>query len=259
MPKTFQNKWADTPFALIPTPIYQGEDKTDSFVRGASEMALVHNCIIRGLNSIYLQAPYLSPSDHADFILYAQGWSGVIHAHHEGEETIIFPTIEEKTGQAGIMSTNVAQHQAFSTGLSAFDTYLLTPPSDFSGPRLVEIIDDFAPSLVTHLTEEIATLLALKEYRGSVDIVAIMEAEGEKIMKNINKTLFLSFMAANLDVTFEDGIHTKFPPAPWFVKFLMHWVWPLPKRRVWRFGSTTPRGVPKELPLAPKKEEEEGK
>jgi hypothetical protein len=220
-------------------------------------MAVLHNCLIRGLNSIYLQAPNLSPSDHADFILYCQGWSGILHAHHHGEETEIFPQIEAKTGVAGIMEVNVSQHHSFQSGLEAFDQYLLTTaPAEFSGSRLVELIDGFAPALVQHLAEEIPTLVGLREYRGKLDILQILNDEGEKIIGGIDKTLFLSNLTANLDMTFEGGIHKKFPDAPWIVrKILMPWIWPWPKRRVWRFGSTTTRGVPKELPLAPPKTE----
>lgn len=46
----------------------------DQYVRGASIMALVHNSIIRGLNSIYLQAPHVKPEDYLDFIGYSFCW-----------------------------------------------------------------------------------------------------------------------------------------------------------------------------------------
>jgi hemerythrin-like domain-containing protein len=221
-------------------------------------MTLVHNGIIRGLNSLYLQAPHLSPKDHADFILYCQGWSGLLHAHHHGEETVIFPTIEEKTGQAGIMEVNVSQHQSFQAGIESFDSYLASTssnPAEFSGTRLVELIEDFAPALTQHLAEEIPTLIALRDYRDSLDITKLMDEEARKIMGTLDKTLILSFLTANLDHTFEDGAHADFPPAPWIVrKVLMPWIWAWPKRRLWRFSSTTTRGVPKELPFAPPRE-----
>ena len=39
-------------------------------------MALAHNGIIRGLNSIYLQAPHVKPEDKPDFVGYALTWFG---------------------------------------------------------------------------------------------------------------------------------------------------------------------------------------
>jgi hemerythrin-like domain-containing protein len=74
-------------------------------------MALSHNVIIRGLNSIYRQAPHLKPEDHADFITYSKCWSEVLDAHHKAEETSLFPQIEAKTGERGIMEANVEQHR----------------------------------------------------------------------------------------------------------------------------------------------------
>jgi hypothetical protein len=41
-------------------------------------MALGHNMIVRGLNSIYLQAPLVKPEDHEDFIQYALCWYQVL-------------------------------------------------------------------------------------------------------------------------------------------------------------------------------------
>ena len=53
-------------------------------------MALSHNVFIRGLNSIYLQAPHVQPSDVPDFIEYSKCWVEVLNNHHEMEETGVF-------------------------------------------------------------------------------------------------------------------------------------------------------------------------
>lgn len=83
----------------------------DQYVEGASIMVLGHNVIIRGLNSIYRQAPHLKPEDHADFIAYAKCWSEILGAHHKMEETSLFPQIEARTGETGLMQDNVEQHR----------------------------------------------------------------------------------------------------------------------------------------------------
>jgi hemerythrin-like domain-containing protein len=83
----------------------------DSFIEAASIMALGHNVIIRGLNSIYRQAPCIEPEEHADFIAYAKCWHEVLYAHHKMEEDTLFPQIEAKTGEIGIMAANVEQHR----------------------------------------------------------------------------------------------------------------------------------------------------
>jgi hemerythrin-like domain-containing protein len=75
-------------------------------------MALGHNVLIRGLNSIYLQAPHVVPQDYAHFISYALCWAEVLDAHHEIEETSLFPAIERITGEVGVMEKNIEQHRS---------------------------------------------------------------------------------------------------------------------------------------------------
>lgn len=74
-------------------------------------MALAHNVIIHGLNSIYLQAPHLKPSDHSSFISYCKCWAQLLNEHHDMEESVFFPEIERITGKVEIMDVNVEQHR----------------------------------------------------------------------------------------------------------------------------------------------------
>ena len=146
------------------------------------------------------------------------------------------------------------QHKAFSVGLDEFDSYLSsTTPAEFSGQKLNEIIDTLAIPLTEHLTDEIPTIMGLRQYGDKFSILDLINKEGEKVMAKIAKTTLLSIMTVNLDHGFEGGIHSDFPPAPWFVKLLMRWIWPVPNRKLWRFASCTAAGVRRELPFAPAK------
>ena len=73
-------------------------------------MALVHNSIIRGYNSIYLQARNVKPNEYKDFVGYAYAWYDLLDAHHRGEEEHGFPLIEKSVGIPGLMQPNVDQH-----------------------------------------------------------------------------------------------------------------------------------------------------
>lgn len=110
---TTRRRWADTPLPLIPTPHYR-TGETDQYTAAASQMALVHNALIRGYNSIHLQAANVQPRDYKDFVEYAYAWYEVISAHHRGEEEIFFPSIDKALGTKGLMDVNVAQHGAWS-------------------------------------------------------------------------------------------------------------------------------------------------
>jgi hemerythrin-like domain-containing protein len=131
-------------------------------------MALAHNGIIRGLNSIYLQAPHIPREDLGairDFLTYCQCWSESMHHHHDAEEEEFFPSIERITGIQGSMEQNIEQHRAFTPGFEAFHEYARTClPKDYDGRKIRSLIEDFAEPLTKHLHDEIETLRGLDKY-----------------------------------------------------------------------------------------------
>lgn len=131
-------------------------------------MAYAHNGIIRGLNSIYLQAPNLpkdDPKTSQDFLTYCQCWCESMHHHHDAEEAEFFPSIERLSGISGLMSSNIDQHRAFTPGFDEFYEYAKTcQPVHFDGMKIRSLIDAFAGPLTKHLREEFDSLRALDEY-----------------------------------------------------------------------------------------------
>ena len=128
-------------------------------------MALAHNGILRGLNSIYLQAMHL-PRENLkliqDFLTYCQCWCESMHHHHDAEETVFFPSIEQISGVRGIMERNVEQHRAFTPGFDLFQEYARTcSPEHFDGQKIKSLIEGFAEPLARHLYDEIETLRGL--------------------------------------------------------------------------------------------------
>ncbi|KAJ9603814.1 hypothetical protein H2200_012000 [Cladophialophora chaetospira] len=134
----------------------------------ATQMALAHNGILRGLNSIYLQSTHLPHDDLAtirDFLIYCQCWSESMHHHHDAEEEIFFPNIEQISNTPGLMERNIEQHRAFTPGFDLFQEYARTcAPKDYDGQKMRKLIEDFAEPLTRHLHDEIETLRALNAY-----------------------------------------------------------------------------------------------
>ncbi len=179
--------WADTPYSLISTqpfskdvillttygsPCGQNADfleqDSHSAYYVATQMALAHNGILRGLNAMYLQATNIPSKDLEtirDFLTYCQRWCESMHHHHDAEETKFFPDVELLSGVKGLMTSNVEQHRAFTPGFDLFYEYSMTcPPKDYNGQRLVSLIEGFADPLTRHLQDEIDTLRALNKY-----------------------------------------------------------------------------------------------
>jgi hemerythrin-like domain-containing protein len=145
-------------------------------------MAHLHNCIIRGINCIYLQAPNVHAADDVkDFLFFTRAWCSFVHHHHQIEEDLVFPRLEAYTGKAGCMSANIEQHHLFEPGLKQLTEYATkTPVGDFDSVKLRALIDGFATALQTHLEAEISTLLDLQSYesKGLMEIFKESEAAG---------------------------------------------------------------------------------
>jgi len=249
-------RWADGPFKLIPTPRAALHGAPESAAsKNASEMVLLHNVLLRGLNSIYLQAPFItSPSDVHDFAIFCDAWSCVLHSHHAAEETVYFPLLEEQCSAAnkGVMAKNHDDHETFLPGLLAYDVYVSGVKDDgkpFDGAKLKSLIDDFAPALESHLNNEIKLLESLADDK-SVDWDSAGKAMAAYSKKNADRIREVPFLITNSDVTYEDGVSgPRFPPFPWFVGQIFRWVYIPHLKNAWRFSCCDDYGVPKELPF----------
>jgi hemerythrin-like domain-containing protein len=234
---------------LIPSPLFQ-TGQTDDFSACATEMANVHNCIIRAFNSIYIQAPHIPAAEHKNFIAYMTAtWQG-LEAHHDGEEDFFFPEIERLSGEKGLMDGNVKQHEAFHSGFHAWGEWLASlreGKEEYSGAKCRALLDAFVTPLSVHLADEIPSLLSLAKYGSEkLPIRRLMEAEGEKVMGSMSKTAQLPMFWSNHDTTYEGGMH-NFPPIPAPVKWVLREVCGRWNSEWWKFGTVDFSGMPREL------------
>ncbi|EXF82776.1 hemerythrin HHE cation binding domain-containing protein [Colletotrichum fioriniae PJ7] len=222
------------------------------FTRIASEMALVHNMIIRGLNSIYLQAPHVKASESKAFLKYILAWYSLLHVHHSGEEEQFFPAIDELSGQKGLMDGNVAQHKEFHDSLASFKQYVDTCVSGkdkMDSAKLVTLIDGFGDVLTKHLRDEIPSILELRVFGADkmASLEKAFEEEGEKSMKALGLIKGLPFCLSNHDVAFEDGQWASWPPAPPVIKLICRHITYRFKKKSWKYSACDKMGNLKPL------------
>jgi Hemerythrin HHE cation binding domain len=213
----------------------------------ATDMCHVHNLIIRGMNSIYLQSPYVkTPSDIADLFFYTKTLIACINAHHDGEEKYLFPGLIAYTGNSNIMSVNQVQHAAFHAGLKQLDEYCtLTPPAEYSDSTFGTTITSFATPLYQHLSEEISTILALKDIPNKD--LKVLWAKAEKHINDVGSFDEMFPLAFGcIDKGFEAGQH-KFPPVPGVVNFVVKYWFARKHQSVWRFNPCDMWGTPRPL------------
>lgn len=114
---------------------------------------------------------------------------------------------------------------AFLPGLDTYKEYLnscSTKPETFLGKQLISIIDSFAPTLFTHLSDEIPTLLALSKFGSKLPLLDMINAESQRSPLHQSITKGTPFFLRNLDVEFGDGLWKEWPPIPapvwWFLE-----------------------------------------
>ena len=181
-------KWADSPFTLLKIPGQPGAQTcANSGVLSVSiEMANVHNVLLRGLNSIYHQAPFVNlPSDVIDFMLYITAWADTVHHHHSLEESLFFPKLEalaKEAGQVCDMQGNVEQHHEFEPKMGEMVQWakgVAAGTETYDAERLNQLIDSFAASLTRHVHDEIDTLMTLEKCDGDGVRKAMKEVADE--------------------------------------------------------------------------------
>jgi hemerythrin-like domain-containing protein len=128
-------------------------------------MAVAHNMFIRGLNSVYLQAPLIhEPKDAADLFIFCKAWIIAIKHHHDVEEAALFTDLEKFTHDAKILARERDQHRQIHEGLSRFKQYITeTQPEAYRWKDFESVLESFSGVLKMHLTEEIEALLKLRD------------------------------------------------------------------------------------------------
>ncbi|KAH8646133.1 hypothetical protein BX600DRAFT_477184 [Xylariales sp. PMI_506] len=249
--------WFEEPYSLIPTPFaaLPSGEKPDVFNDAATEMAMAHNILIRGLNSIYVQAPHVKPADQADFLGYARNFVNVLTVHHDGEEESFFPWCARTTGEPDVMDVNVGQHKEFHGGLDLLQEYLTATAAGqepYDGARIVALIDAFGPALTRHLAEEIQCILDLRRF-GVEKMKGIAKALAEDGQANMGKIGLLEgivFAFLGQDATYENGIWANFPPTPPGLKSVVMGVFYYWRRSWWKFSPCDQKFMPRPEPYA---------
>ncbi|KIM41577.1 hypothetical protein M413DRAFT_151442 [Hebeloma cylindrosporum] len=208
----------------------------------AADMSLIHNVFIRGLNSIWRNAPLVKPNDVGAFAGYSLTCMNAIQQHHHGEETLIFPYLQTKLD----MAHNIEQHEGFHAGMDAFEEYMKkvqTNEETFDAEKTRELLKAFADPLVQHLHEEISTLSPgrMKAFDDDQEGVKNMYQQLEEHIKTQpGKLTVFPFVMSHHD----PKLAPNWPPAPapilWFSRNIAPWR----HRSYWKFSPFTSHGVP---------------
>ncbi|PTB45936.1 uncharacterized protein TrAFT101_004579 [Trichoderma asperellum] len=251
--------WADGPFELISISLlgYKPGEKVQPYHAMALEMVTVHNCLIRGINSVYLQCINVERSSASvpAFIKYASVWGQILHTHHSTEEKWIFPEIEAIVGEKGVMDVNIQQHHAFEEGVNEYAAYLKNAENGeekYDGTKLKNIVDSFMPVLRQHLQDEILTLKDFDKYKEKTDWAKWTKDTIAKVVKKTQTSdgmvVELPFVVHNHEVKFEQI--GSWPPVPSLVFFVLKFLYFGKNSDWWQFAPCDKNGKARDLPYA---------
>ncbi|OTB12373.1 hypothetical protein K445DRAFT_321105 [Daldinia sp. EC12] len=90
-----RKQWADGPWPLIENP-FRTQNTGHPVQHIVKEVLNTHNAMLRGLNVLYLQAPFVRlPVDVADFCFLARVWASWVRDYHNHKEDVMIPKFED--------------------------------------------------------------------------------------------------------------------------------------------------------------------
>ncbi|KAJ1305972.1 hypothetical protein OPQ81_010687 [Rhizoctonia solani] len=179
---------ASYPYPLIPTP--PGDWQKSLHEMHAIRMAALHNIIIRSFNAIIYHAPNVTKKEVPSFIKFCRAVADVVHEHHQTEEEVIFPYLEEKLGK-GAMDANVNQHHDFMPQFDEWNEHckkILTKEETYDPTKFVAMLRMSTDMLSAHLVDEIPTIESsiMKEHFTDAELRELESRIAKKIQECIS-------------------------------------------------------------------------
>ncbi|KAI1091886.1 hypothetical protein F5B19DRAFT_245925 [Rostrohypoxylon terebratum] len=139
--------WVDEPWPLI-EPLSRTLRITHPAHHIANEISQTHNAMLRGLNTIYLQAPFVrNHVDITDFLFLVRAWSGWVLDYHELKESTMIPGFETTLG----MSRGVLRAMEYSFDTRSRESEEQGGDTNDNEPKEEEIIGERGEDMGTEI------------------------------------------------------------------------------------------------------------
>lgn len=175
--------------------------------------------MLRGINSLFLQAPFLTAlGDVVDFLFLAQSWAGWVRQHHDHLRTRMYPQFEAVLGKPGALITRLEETESFLPaleGLARYAAQARDQPETYEAAELLPIIEDLAPRLHHYFGAQVAAMMDMMTLcgapgspQGEARSVALLQAyqQLERELQDSTDPFVVPPMMIRLrDSTFEGG------------------------------------------------------
>jgi hypothetical protein len=208
----------------------------------AQGIVRIHTALRRILDTIvHVSAAPIPEADRAGFADFCTGFIRFLHAHHDGEEEIIFPKLTEVAARAGLpayaqdVTGFRADHKKLLGHLNAFETAMAAFRAGGAPQTLHRTAGDVRGVLFPHLAKEEADLDAsglAKLLRA--DEAAALEIASSKHGQRVGGPGVLVLLVYSLT---DDEQKAQFGGMPWLVrKVLLKRIWARGFRRCLKYA-----------------------
>jgi len=195
-------------------------------VRAHHTFKLGYNIIIRNLE----ESKDAIENDLPNFLGYCQAWSTSIIVHHDSEEEICFPFLNQKMDFA----LEKEAHEAIHKGLSDLDAILLeakADPSKFNPDQLKEFLIHLRDPLFQHLDSEVEHITSSELKKAGFNDVELKELNlklDKYAQSHGDPFILVPYMRTHTPPEFKD----VWPPMPWVLRKVV-----IPYVLAWRYSA----------------------
>ncbi|KAK0487493.1 hypothetical protein IW261DRAFT_1448110 [Armillaria novae-zelandiae] len=203
------------------------------------EMAVMHNCYLRGFNSTYINAPKVTPRDERSFMGYCLVMTQALTEHRDMEEEITFSVLEQKLD----MYNNEKQHRSFLPQMIEFNEYCMkvkAKQEKYDATKFRTLLRGFADGCVQRLMDEIPTITPDKMHQFDQARSDKLIADIKARVKKASLLTVFPFTITNHDY----GHVPRWPPAPAPIIWMVRNVFGRYNRNLWKFSTFDLRGNP---------------
>ncbi|KAK8879288.1 Isochorismatase family protein [Apiospora arundinis] len=256
--------WADEPWPLFETP-GRTHNAAHPAIHIANEAAHTYNAMFRGINSIFLQAPFVTAAqDVSDFLLLTQCLGRWIAQHHSALYSSVYPKYEVILAQQGVLTTSSRsqpeEDSPFLPVLEALIRYAeetQARPQAYDPAALLGILENFAPGFHAFAFAQIVKAIGMESLCGepgtpaaercAVALLNAWRALDAEASTAADRPVVLPMLVRLRDTTFEGG--NDWPRLPVLAVHIIADRLSPAHAGAWRFLPCTIWGKPQELPF----------
>jgi len=196
-------------------------------------MIHAHDCLKLGFNNILRLLDNPPMDDLRNFLGYCSAWASAVQSHHDAEEQVVFPFLNQKLDFSEEAEAHKVIHDALDK-LYAMVEEGRNSPNSFDSKKLKELMEGLREPLSNHFDEEVVHIepenlkvfSAAEMTKVNTDMVTYAKSHGDPFVQ-------LPFMRSHTSPQMKDN----WPQLPWVLrKIIIPYVFWYRRSGYWKYS-----------------------